>query len=66
MTKINKNCCVRLPEELHRETKLRAYENGLSLQAWIIDAIEKHLAWHNHSKKMERPSIVHTQEGKKL
>ena len=42
--KINKNCCVRLPEELHRRAKLHAYASGISLQEWLIQLIESALS----------------------
>lgn len=43
MKKADKNCCVRLPTELHRLAKLRAYELDSTLQEWIIKLIEEAL-----------------------
>jgi predicted HicB family RNase H-like nuclease len=39
MAKISKNCCVRLPPELHRKAKLKAYEKGVTIQKWVITLI---------------------------
>ena len=39
MEKINKNCCVRLPANIHRRSKVFAYMKGLSLQAFITELI---------------------------
>ncbi len=39
-----KQCCVRLPEELHHKAKLKAYEQGMTLQSWISYLIEKELS----------------------
>lgn len=46
MTQANKQkqCCVRLPEELHRGAKLQAYKEGLSLQEWLIRLIVQDLS----------------------
>lgn len=38
--KVNKNCCVRLPESLHKAAKIQAYKEGINLQTWISDLIE--------------------------
>lgn len=43
MRKKQKQCCVRLPEDLHRKAKLRAYEEGLSLQQWVIELMTEEL-----------------------
>lgn len=37
--KENKQCCVRIPEELHRRLKLAAYEKGWNMQTFLIDII---------------------------
>lgn len=43
MTEISKNCCVRLPGELHRLAKLKAYEQGITLQEYMINLIKTDL-----------------------
>lgn len=49
--KINKNCCVRLPEDLHRRVKLAAYESGHTLQNWIISILIDALIESRYSNK---------------
>jgi len=39
----NKNCCVRLPADLHRLAKLQAYKEGSTLQEWVIRLIQEKL-----------------------
>ncbi len=43
MTKEIKQCCVRLPDHLHRKAKTFAYSQGTTLQAWIERLIQKEL-----------------------
>ncbi len=38
-----KNCNVRIPADLHRLAKLKAYEKGITLQQYIHDLILKEL-----------------------
>jgi predicted HicB family RNase H-like nuclease len=40
----DKQCSIRLPAELHRQAKLRAYEEAKTLQDWLIDLIRAQLA----------------------
>jgi len=35
MNEKQKQCCVRIPEDLHNEAKAFAYKHGFTLQAWI-------------------------------
>jgi len=43
MTKITKSCCIRLPVDLHRLAKLKAYEEGKTLQSWLIEILSQKL-----------------------
>lgn len=43
MDKANKNCCVRMPENLHRQAKLQAFKEGKNLQLWIAELILERL-----------------------
>ncbi len=43
MMKISKNCCVRLPDKLHRIAKLHAYSIGMTLQDFLIEILKKEL-----------------------
>lgn len=43
MNKTIKNCCVRIPADLHRLAKLQAYKEDTTLQEWIIDLIQEKL-----------------------
>jgi len=43
MNVLNKSCFIRLPSELHRLAKLKAYESGETLQSWITNLIEEKL-----------------------
>lgn len=54
MTKVNKNCCVRLPEELHRRAKLAAYSNGITLQEWIETIITNALEGESRCPKDQK------------
>lgn len=40
----NKQCCVRLPEELHWKVKMAAAYSGLTLQEWMIVVLENELS----------------------
>lgn len=40
----HKNCCVRLPADLHRRAKLLAYQKGLTLQELVTLLIESALS----------------------
>lgn len=58
MNKEIKQCCVRLPPDLHAQAKSFAYKHGLTLQAWIArlitDAIEgNETRWDISEKKKE-------------
>ena len=50
---IHKNCCVRLPADLHRRAKLQAYKFGMTLQEYIIALIEHDLRLTDHGQKTE-------------
>lgn len=41
--KHTKQCCVRIPEELHRELKSVAYKHGWSMQDFLISIIKNEL-----------------------
>lgn len=41
--KANKNCCVRLPESLHRAAKVKAYQEGKNLQDWVMEIVAEKL-----------------------
>lgn len=42
--KITKSCCVRLPTVLHKQAKLKAYQQGITLQEWVISLLTKELS----------------------
>lgn len=50
---IHKNCCVRLPVDLHRRAKLQAYKCGMTLQEYIIALIEHDLLLTQPDEKAE-------------
>ena len=39
--KISKNCCVRLPKDVHNKAKSFAYAHGLTLQEFIYMLVTK-------------------------
>lgn len=41
--KIIKQCCIRLEPDLHRRAKLKAYEEGMTLQEWLAMLILERL-----------------------
>lgn len=43
MNKVSKNCCVKLPVDLHRVAKLEAYRRGLTLQDFVIELLQKEI-----------------------
>ena len=43
MDAINKFCSIRVNANLHRLAKLKAYEEGMTLQEWITYLIKKEL-----------------------
>ncbi len=49
MEKAKKSLVVRFPERLHRAIKLKAYEEGSTIQEWVLEALSKKL----ESKKEE-------------
>lgn len=42
-----KFCNIRLDEETHRKAKLKAYENGQTLQDWLTDLIKNNIEVKN-------------------
>ena len=34
---------IRLPEQLHKTLRIRAAEADITIQEWVVDAIEAHL-----------------------
>jgi predicted HicB family RNase H-like nuclease len=43
MEKLSKFCSVRISENLHKKAKIKAIEDGLSLQKWMIKLMEEKL-----------------------
>jgi predicted RNA-binding Zn-ribbon protein involved in translation (DUF1610 family) len=49
--KAHKNCCIRLPESLHRQAKLQAFKEGKNLQNWVAELISIKLASRESNSK---------------
>jgi hypothetical protein len=50
MEKASKNCVVRLPETIHRQAKLRAFNEGKTLQEWVLNLINLNLLQNSELK----------------
>lgn len=48
-----KQCCIRIPDDLHRRAKLHAYSTGFTLQSYIIHLIEWDLKLREAGQKID-------------
>jgi hypothetical protein len=46
-----KSCLIFMSEDIHRETKVTATENGMTLQDYILDSIIKNNIYHRKPRK---------------